>query len=153
MWHIKIQKFLRLVFMMATAGYAASGSAHGIDNVTMDAAGVSRTFTGLAFVTCSNDGSGEAENLIARIRDKSAPADGLLVNLQLYKGNKAVSITDTVSGDSEYSPYVTLHGGPGIYWMIVNKTDAGTRVFDIEWHCNTASGVHTGTDIGVAQFE
>jgi len=37
--------------------------------------------------------------------------------------------------------------------MIVNKTDAGTRVFDIEWHCNTASGVHTGTDIGVAQFE
>lgn len=153
MRHITIQKFLRLGLMIATAGYAISGSAHGIDNITMDAAGTSRTFTGLAFVTCSNDGNGEAENLIARIRDKSAPVDGLLVNLQLYKGNKAVSITDTVSGDNEYSPFVTLHGGPGTYWMIVNKTDAGARVFDIEWHCNTLTGVHTGTDIGVAQFE
>jgi hypothetical protein len=149
MWHTKIQKLLRLSLMIAAAGYAISGSAHGINNVTMDAAGTSRTFTGLAFVTCDND----SENLVARIRDRSTPVDGLLVNLQLYKGNKAVSISDTISGDSEYSPYVTLHGGPGIYYMIVNKTDAGAREFDIEWHCNTVTGVHTGTDIGVYQFE
>lgn len=126
--------------------------AHGAQGIVMDANGDSRTFTGVAFVTCNDDGNGPAENLIARIRDKSPAVPGLMVNLQIFKNNKAVSISDTVSGDADYSPFVTLHGGSGVYFIIVSKTDAGPRTFDLEWHCNTADGIHTGTEIGVSQF-
>lgn len=136
-----------LFFSQASLVYA-----HGAQGIVMDANGDSRTFTGVAFVTCFDDGNGPADNLIARIRDNSTPVPGLLVNLQLFKNNKAVSISDTVSGDADYSPFVTLHGGSGVYFIIVNKTDAGVRSFDLEWHCNTADGIHTGTEIGVSQF-
>ncbi len=140
-----------LVLVVAMLGYVTTSSAHG-GGATMDIAGVSRTFTGVVLVSCFDDGNGPAENLIARVRDNSPPVPGLLVNLQVFKGNKAVNITDTNSGDADYSPFVTLHGGPGVYFMIINKTDMGTRSFDAEWHCNTIDGVHTGTEISVSQF-
>lgn len=91
--------------------------------------------------------------MLARIRDNSPPVCGLLVNLQIYKGNRAISITDTISGDAEFSPFVSLQGGDGVYYVMVNKTNVGQRVFDLEWHCTAASGSHTATDIGILQFE
>ncbi len=147
-----IKKFTAyLIMILCTLGYAASSNAHG-GGATMDIAGIFRSFTGVVLVSCFDDGNGPAENLIARVRDNSPPVPGLLVNLQVFKGNKAINITDTVSGDADYSPFVTLHGGPGVYFMIIDKTDVGTRAFDVEWHCNTVDGVHTGTDISVSQF-
>ena len=143
---------ISICMVMCMSGYATIGSAHS-GSATMDPEGISRTFTGLAFITCFDDGNGEPHHLIARIRDNSPPVSGLLTNLQLYKGDQAVSISDTISGDADFSPFVTLHGGPGVYWLIVNKTNKGARSFDIDWHCNTITDVHTGTDIGVAQFE
>lgn len=151
-------QFLRKIFTSifvagCMLGFATFSSAHGGGGIVMDAAGVSRTFTGVVLVTCFDDGNGPAENLIARIRDNSSPVPGLFVNLQLVKNNKAVNITDIVSGDADYSPFVTLHGGPGVYNMIINKTDVGERNFDVEWHCNTVDGIHTGTEISVSQFQ
>jgi len=151
MWQAIIKKTLFGLSLLVASGYASLISAHG-GGATMDLANISRTFTGVVLVSCFDDGNGPAENLIARIRDNSPPVPGLLVNLQLFKGNKAINITDTVSGDADYSPFVTLHGGPGVYFMIINKTDVGERSFDAEWHCNTVDGVHTGTDISVSQF-
>lgn len=142
---------IKIVITSWLAGYAFSISADG-GSATMDVPGISRTFTGVVLVTCFDDGNGPAENLIARVRDNSPQVPGLLVNLQLFKGNKAVNITDTVSGDADFSPFVTLHGGPGVYFMIINKTDVGERSIDAEWHCNTEDGVHTGTEISVSQF-
>lgn len=149
MKYLTIKKSLVAAFIAFTLGYASLSSAHSAGAPT----GESRTFTGLAQITCFNDGNGDADNLIARIRDNSEPVPGLMVNLQLYKGNKAVSISDTVSGDADFTDFVTLQGGPGTYYLIVNKTDVGVRDFDIDWHCQTATGVHTGTDISVKQFE
>jgi len=131
--------------------YTAVSHAH-TAGATLDAGNNTRSFTGVAFVTCINDGNGEADNMIARIRDNSAPVPGLMVNLQIFKGNKSNTITDTVSGDAEFSPFITLQGGPGTYWIMVSKTDVGARQFDLEYHCNTRTGVHTGTEIGVSQF-
>ncbi len=151
-----LRKFITSIIVAGyMLGFATTSSAHGGGGITMDAAGVSRTFTGVVLVNCFDDGNGPAENLIARIRDNSPPVPGLLVNLQLVRNNKAVNITDTVSGDAEYSPFVTLHGGTGTgpYLMIINKTDAGPRTFDVEWHCNTVDGIHTGTEISVSQFQ
>lgn len=153
MCHIKIQKILQILFFMSVTCYAAWSSAHG-GGATMDAGGISRTFTGLAQITCSSPmGSEPTDHLLARIRDRSPSVDGLLVNLQLHKGQKAVSITDTVSGDADYSPFVSLQGGNGVYYLMVNKTNVGEREFDLEWHCTAASGTHTETEIGVSQFE
>jgi hypothetical protein len=119
----------------------------------MDAPGTSATFTGLGRVTCFDDGSGPAALLMARIRDNSSVVPGLLVNLQLLKGPAALSISDTVSGDATYSDYIALPGGNGVYTIMVNKTAAGARNFDLEWHCLTADNLHTGTDIIVDQFK
>jgi len=152
MWYSTIKKSLLVAFIMASVGYAGLSSAHG-GGATMDPEGISPTFTGLAQITCSSTGSEPTDHLLARIRDNSAPVHGLLVNLQLYKGSKAVNITDTVSGDANFSPFISLQGGNGVYYLMINKTDAGARAFDLEWHCTAASGTHTDTDISVLQFQ
>ncbi len=120
---------------------------------TMDAAGNRAVFTGLARVTCFDDGNGPAAVLTARVRDNSEPLHGLMVSLQLLKGTMALSISDEVSGDALYSEYIALPGGNGTYTMMLNKTAAGVRSFDLEWHCMTAGNVHTGTDIILDQFK
>ena len=145
-----IKKILQ-VMMMGMTGYTTSISAHG-GSATLDPIGTSQTFTGLAQITCSSEGSESTDYLLARIRDNSALIPGMLTNVQIYKGNMAISITDTTPGDTEFSPYISLQGGNGVYYIIVNKTDVGERLFDLEWHCTAASGTHTPTDINVLQF-
>jgi hypothetical protein len=137
--------------MFAALAVPVSSFAHST-RATIDPAGNSATFTGLARVTCFDDGGGPAAQLMARVRDNSAPVANLLLNLQLLKGTSAISISDTVSGDANYSDFIALSGGNGTYTMMLNKTAAGARNFDIEWHCVTGSGQHTGTDIIVDQF-
>lgn len=147
----KMKLYLFITAALVCAGIAAPATAHSV-RATMDAAGNRATFTGLARVTCL-DGSERPAMLIARVRDLSAPVPGLLVNLQLVKGGTALSITDPVSGDDAYSDYIALPGGPGEYLMMVNKTAAGARSFDLEWHCMSADNVHTETETTVQQFQ
>jgi hypothetical protein len=120
---------------------------------TLDPAGNRATFTGMARITCFNDGNGNAASLVARIRDNSDSIHGLMVSLQLVKDRAALSISDEISGDAAYSDYIALPGGNGEYLMLVNKTAAGPRSFDLEWHCLTATNAHTGTDITLQQFK
>lgn len=133
--------------LFSTAALAHSGGA------TLGADGTNASATALAAVTCFDDGNGEPVGLLAQIKDLSEPVPGLLLSLQLYKGIKATNITDTVSGDANYSHEVQLNAGPGTYMMMVDKTDVGPRAFDVIWHCMTADGTHTGTDIVVRQFQ
>lgn len=131
---------------------AAQVQAHS-GGATMDEAGNKASFTALARVTCFDDGAGPAQFLVARVRDKSPAVTGLYVSLQLLKGTRATSVTDLTPGDAEYSEFATLAGGNGTYQLIINKTKAGAREFDLEWHCLTASNDHTGTEVIVDQFE
>ncbi len=150
---LSMRKNIMAVFVACTLGYAGISNAHDA-GATMDPSGTIRSFTGLAFVNCFNDGSGPPDNIIVSIRDNSPPVPGLMVNVQVVssKGDKAISISDTVSGDADFSPFVLLQDGAGPYTLIVNKTDIGARDFDLQYHCNTANDVHTGTEIGVFQF-
>lgn len=147
----KMNKLQSVMFVAACSLLAAQAGAH-TTRATMDAAGNRATFTGMAHVTCSDDGSGAPAMLTARVRDNSPPITGLMINLQIVKDHSALSISDTVSGDAGYSEFIALPGGAGVYTMMVNKTAAGARDFDIEWHCMTADGLHTATDIVVRQF-
>ncbi|MBK6957853.1 MAG: hypothetical protein IPH22_05215 [Nitrosomonas sp.] len=152
MQYMFFDKILRIIFCAAALGYAGVSSAHDA-GATMDPNGNVANFTGYARVTCFDDGNGSADYLMASIKDTSLPQDNLLVNLQIIKGDQAISTTDPVSGDGNFSPTVSVHGGNGVYLLLVNKTAAGARSFLVSYHCVTASEVHTGTDISVKQFE
>ncbi|MDO8895291.1 MAG: hypothetical protein Q7J23_06960 [Nitrosomonas sp.] len=152
MQYMFFDKILRIIFCAAALGYAGVSSAHDA-GATMDPNGNVASFTGYARVTCFDDGNGPADYLMASIKDTSLPQDNLLVNLQIIKGDQAISTTDPVSGDGNFSPTVSVHGGNGVYLLLVNKTAAGARSFLVSYHCVTASEVHTGTDISVKQFE
>ncbi len=153
-WNLLGRKKLMNQFIAAVALFGLVQSSHAHDAAaTMDPASNSATFTGYGFVTCFDDGNGPADKLVASVRDHSPPVPGLLVNLQILKGNRAASVTDPVSGDGNGSPAISVKGGNGVYLIMVNKTAPGARDFSIEYHCMTANDVHTGTDIGVYQFE
>ncbi|WP_292917330.1 hypothetical protein [Nitrosomonas sp.] len=145
-------KTIKLAALMVLLGCVNLSKAHEAGTV-MDSGGTVAGFTGYALVTCYDNGNGPADHLLASVRDLSKPQDGLLVNLQVIKGNRAISTTDAVSGDASYSPEVKIHGGNGSYLLLVNKTKAGARSFAVSYHCITASDTHTGTDIAVQQFE
>lgn len=145
--YLLTRKWLFATFILFAAGYTGTISAHE-GSATL---GFDRHFTGVALINCSNN-DGESDNLVARIRDNSPSVPGLLVNLQIFKGNKSISVTDNVSGDAEWSPFITLQAGSGGYWVFVNKTDEGERHFDLEYHCHARDAAHTETGIFVHQF-
>ncbi len=153
---IKYPLALLLLLGLCTAPFASAHTARAM----MDPLGIRATFTALARVTCFDDGNGPPAALQVRLRDNSPPVPGLLVSIQLLKGRQAISYTDTTPGDADYTFPLQLEGGAGVYTMMINKTAAGPRDIDIEWHCVTAehdhqkghdSG-HTGTEILVDQF-
>ncbi len=149
------KKILISASMLALFGHAAVLQAHS-GGATLGADGTNPHATALADVTCFDDsGTGDFEphHLIAEIKDKSEPVPGLLLSLQIYKGQHATSTTDTISGDADYSDPVVLAAGPGVYRLIADKTDAGARAFEVTWHCETIDNIHTGTSITVRQFQ
>lgn len=136
-----------LTIAIPGSAYAHNGGA------VLGADGTNPSATALAGITCFDDGTGEPAKLSVQIRDESEPVDGLLLSVQIYKGIKAISITDPESGDADYSPVVELEAGPGVYRVILDKTAAGPRKFNLVWHCETEDELHTGTDIVVNQFQ
>ncbi|GAB4270721.1 MAG: hypothetical protein Kow0065_20520 [Methylomicrobium sp.] len=143
---------LPITLSLLLAAYTHTAHSHSAGAV-LDPAGNNPSFTALAEITCFNDGNGDPDHLFADVQDLSSPFPDLLVNVQLYKGNQAINITDPYSGDGAPSPAIKLQGGAGVYRILVNKTGLGPRAFEVTWHCETADGTHTGTDIVVRQFE
>jgi hypothetical protein len=159
MQHKIFDNVVKTIFLGVALGYVGISSAHDA-GATMDPNGTIANFTGFAVIACTSSGSVPTDYLEASIRDDSLPQDGLLVNLQLiHVGggiNRAISTTDPVSGDGNFSPAVKLHGGNGTYLLLVNKTDAGARKFLVSYHCQSADTppIHTETDLSVVyQFQ
>jgi len=101
-------------------------------------------------VTCFNDGSGPPDHLFFEVKDRVA--NTAKVSVLVRKGTScspicAKSITDTDDTDDQYSPSVRVKQGGGVYNMFVSHTAAGMDSYDVQHHCQPATGVHTGTDI------
>ena len=151
-----LSAYVALALLLATPAAQAHTA-----RATLDAAGTSASFTALARVTCFNDGSGPPVGLYVRIRDNSAPVGGLMVSAQILKGTQALATSDTTSGDANFSDPIQLDAAGGVYTLMINKTAAGARNFDVEWHCVTTGHdhdhigdiPHTGTEIIVDQFK
>ena len=105
-------------------------------------------------VTCFNDGSGPPDHLFFAVKDLTA--NTAKVNVLVQKGTScspicAKSITDTDDTDDQYSPSVRVKQGGGVYNMFVSHTAAGSDSYDVQYHCQTSTDVHTGTDISAKQ--
>lgn len=146
---IGITAFAALLSLASSFSHAHEAAA------TMDADGTVAQFTGYAIVTCEDDGNGLPDNLVVAVEDLSPPVPGLLVSMQIIKdkSNLAANTTDPISGDGKPSDPMVVHGGPGSYHILVNKTAAGARSFRVIYHCMTMNGAHTGTGIVVRQFQ
>lgn len=151
-YQIVIKTLLAAVFTV-TVSHASVAYAHSVDGVLLPEDNT-RTFTAKAVISCTSKGNDNADNLVARIRDSSPPVPGLLVNLMIYKERttKIISITDTVSGDADYSPFIALQAGEGAYHVVVSKTGIGARNFDLDYHCQSRDGVHVETELNVQQY-
>ena len=149
MLKIQFNRFINSTAFVALASFASFSNAHDA-GATM---GESASFTGYALVTCANEGNNPTDYLEISVQDTSPPVPGLLVNMQVIKGDRAANTTDTVSGDGQFSPAVSVHGGNGVYQILVDKTGQGLRSFLVSYHCKTVTGSHSDTEILVKQFE
>ncbi|MDO9103469.1 MAG: hypothetical protein Q7U57_00770 [Methylovulum sp.] len=129
-----------LVAMLAAIGYAGAAAAHDINGALGSAAGATDYYQ----VECFDDGTGPAEHLIVKIKD-STPVAAPLVSVQVTKGSIARNTTDAVDGNTTYSPTLKVKGGNGMYYLTVDKTAANAENYNIQIHCETSAGQHTGT--------
>jgi hypothetical protein len=130
------------VSFLAAAGHAAISSAH----TTVGALGAGAGATDHYQVICSTDSGGVTGRLGIRAIDK-APKAAPMVSVQTRKGAVATNSTDAVDGDAAYSPMSYNKGGNGVYYVTVTKSWGGAENYTLDYHCQTNSGVHTGTSI------
>jgi hypothetical protein len=114
-----------------------------------DFTGKNASSTDLAAVECAPG----THHLFIRVRDNSPAVAGLFVSMQAFKDNKMTNITDTVSGDGNWSVGATLNAGEGVYYISVNKTKAGLRQMEVEYHCYSAGEDHLETQITLLQAQ
>ncbi|MEQ1638845.1 MAG: hypothetical protein ABL903_19470 [Methylococcales bacterium] len=149
MKNTKFKKILLATGILLSSGFISNAMAHSGNGPL----GPDASATDLATVECFDDGNGPGDHLVIQIEDLSPPVPGLMVNMQAFKGNVMTNITDTVSMDGNPSAIGTLKAGNGVYYISVNKTDAGPRTFNVTWHCETSTNVHTGSELNVLQVQ
>ncbi len=102
--------------------------------------------TDLYQITCfAEDGGPPTDLLRVRVRD-NPPVRKPLVSFQVQKGSVAANRTDATDGDAKYSPWIINHGGDGVYHVLVDKSSVGTETYSLEFHCESRTDIHTGSE-------
>lgn len=129
---------------LVVVGHASIASADTQRGTLRKSAGA----TDLYRVTCFDNGGGIPDRLEAHLQDL-LPAKPSLLSIQILKDNVAVNSTDRKGGEG--SPEVSLNGGDGDYYVLVDKTKKGSKGYELEFHCVTSSGIHSGTSVETPQ--
>ena len=163
------KKMLTASLLIATS-YAGIVAAHNQSgSVGTIASGVAATDA--YQVTCSNDGNGAPARLSVQVADLgvvAADKKATLVSTQIIHPQTATASIlseDAKDGDAivagaagGFSPLITLVGGTAAanqnYIVTVNKqltastvaAQKGIENYNLQLHCQTATGVHTGTN-------
>jgi len=138
-----LKHLLKTALVLAVLGSVSPVSAHTLSNKTLRV-GFGAQATDVWQVTCANDAVlGDSHHLAAQVLDKSN--DTNILSLIIVKGTAAATTVDSVGGDTTPSPFVEVAGGNGVYTMLVNHTQSGNQVYNIEFHCANAGGDHTPT--------
>jgi hypothetical protein len=95
-------------------------------------------------VTCSDDKSGPPSYLVTSIESTISAATPR-ISVQARFNTSASNATDPINGDGNYSPSGKVTAGGGLYNVLIYKDGAGVQNYALEYHCLTATGVHTGT--------
>lgn len=144
---------LRKAFVTASiliaAGHIGPASAHDYHDILIGNGSTTTGSSDLVALICDPG----TDYLEAQIKDKSSPEPGLLVNVLIAKGAQMKNVADTVSGDDAYSPFIRVNGGSGLYYMAATTTKAGTRLFDLTYHCKANDGTHPDSSVQIYQVE
>ena len=144
-----LKKALLATTIVVTMGYGVIAQAYPSASGVMDAAGNNANATDLGKVTCDAN----SQYLYAEIQDQSPQVAGLLLSLHIYRGSQMITATDSVSGDANASPIISLNGGPGDYYISATKTKNGLRSFTVTFQCLTSSYALSGTSIVGVQLQ
>jgi len=139
---VSLKNTVMTASFLIALGYGGATLAHS----KAGALGSEASATDVYRVTCSNDGSGAPHHLMTQVRDNS-PVKPPLVSVVTTKGGSSTTSTDPVDGNSAYSPEKELNKGSGVYIVNIKKSKAGAENYTLQYHCETASDVHTGTSI------
>ena len=132
--------------------YASMALAHN-QGGTLDIKKTNPKATDIYLVTCDDD----SDHLLTSLVNVSA--GGGLVSVHVYYGTKKTSDTKITTaadpnitvGDS--SPLVKTYGGNGVYTLLVDKTGDDAEAYQLLFHCQNSSNLHTETSIGMRQDE
>lgn len=105
--------------------------------------GISPSATDIFGISCGENTAKVYFELYASL-PKGSPSD-LLVSAELLGGQNTITVTDNSSVDKLKSRGVFV-GSQGII-VLVNKNKAGKANFALQYHCESATGVHTDTEI------
>jgi hypothetical protein len=145
-------EFIQLTARPLAAGLLVVGAASASAHTQTGALGAAATATDYYQVTCTDDGNGVPASLFVQVED-TAPAAAPRVSAQVQKGSKVANTTDPLDADGSASPAIALEGGAGAYEVLVDKTSAGSETYSLTFHCLTATGIHTGSDILTRQSQ
>lgn len=133
--------------LMLLAGLASAHSQSGsLGKISTGAAA-----TDVYQVNCFDDGGGAGapSKLLVHVKD-NLPNRSPVLSVQITKGGLASTPSvDNTDGDGAYSPFVSLSKGAGDYTVVINKSSSivkGLENYSLEYHCESASGAHAGTD-------
>ena len=143
-------KRIMIATFLVTASYTGVANAHD-QTGSLGSSKSGAAATDVYEVKCFDDGSGEPAKLFVQVT-AGKPLLGPLVTIQLSKDSKASPFsTDAKGGDKYPSPGVSFKPlyGAGVYLLTVNKALSTLRKvvpYGLQFHCQTASNGHTGTE-------
>ncbi|MEZ4333049.1 MAG: hypothetical protein R3F35_14915 [Myxococcota bacterium] len=106
-------------------------------------------------VTCFDNGSGTPGSLEIAILD-SSPGAAPSVSAQVHRDLALVNVSDDLVADALSSPSVYVNAGPGTFFVLVDKSGAGVKFYELTYHCWTGhdgTGVHAGSALVPRQNE
>ncbi len=157
-----INKKMTVATLLLMTGFSGFSSAHTVSG-TLGTSTSAAAKTDVYTIVCFDDGAGAPAKIFVHVKDVGANIASAQVNTQATYLNPvtgavtaSVASLDAIEGDAAYSPGVAVTGGAGPYTLIVNKTLAtvvGAETYTLEYHCQTSTGVHTGTPTTSPDFK
>ena len=153
---MKIKKVTLIGLLIIASGFQFKAVAHSLNGQSLasEIAKLTSGPTDLWLVSCWNDGNGPAAYLKVQLQATRA------THLQISRNQQSISVTGVSTAQGRFSKFITLkpvkpgttvNDGNGDYLVMVNKSQPSRASYSFDYHCMTASGGHTGTDISAVQ--
>lgn len=149
----------RLTAVVLVAGYSNFAFAHAQDGTlgTLKGAGASDIYIVSCFKDAGEPSQLPTDHLSLNILNTTVGPLNQLLSAQVVAVNSKTGLlvggntTDVTGGTSTGSPYITVAAGEVNYTVLVDHNAKIAGSYTIDFHCQDASNVHTGTSIQTIQ--